>query len=594
MASRVTFARLRLRSFAVLGLFALPPIALACGGKTSADPDSGTTPDSQADAQVDGPIEDVISPPPDGTPPPDTDPPPVSPTDKVDLLLVIDNSLSMSDKQAELARRVPELVAALTNPPAGPGRKAIADLHIGVITSSLGSHGTSACDPGSTSAHNNDHAHLLPRAGEGGGAGCPTPVAASALTWTFGASSSARFSGVAGVHDLQVATTCVVQSAREDGCGYEETLESMYHFLIDPKPYAKAEVKCTFGVSGDNCTTGGSPNRIEVTGVDDELLKERASFLRPDSVVQIVILSDENDFSLKPAQLNWLPWGYGAGQMQRGFAACKNVPDDFEPETAAEYMDLHSRYDCKSCFEDTSDPNCAVPWAKDKLNADPDDRNLRGFHMTQRFGYNFLWSRERYVQGLTSKAVPSVDASGAVVSMPNPLFSGGRAVGNVFFATIVGVTPSLVQDASGAPRTLGAAEWNKIISPDLTVRDPHMIESIAPRPGVKKFAGDRTIDPANGGDRDVSNGDDLQFACIGPRAVTTASFDCEGSNPELTNPLCDPGHFQPYFKAYPGLRHLRVAHDLGARAVVGSVCSASLSPVMAAIADKLQAALKGR
>jgi hypothetical protein len=166
----------------------------------------------------------------------------------------------------------------------------------------------------------------------------------------------------------------------------------------------------------------------------------------------------------------------------------------------------------------------------------------------------------------------------------------------VFFAAIVGVTPNLVQDKSGAPIVLGPSEWDRIVSPDLAKRDPHMIESIEPRTkyGVKKFAGDRSVDPMNGGDRDIQQGDDLQYACIGPRAVTTKSSDCEGAVPEANSPLCDPGGTQPFFKAYPGLRHLRLAHDLGARAVVGSVCSASLSPVMAAIADKLQVALRGR
>ncbi len=98
----------------------------------------------------------------------------VTRVDKVDLLLVVDNSPSMADKQAELARRMPELIAKLTNdtpdPRTGkPGNAA--DLHVGVITSSLGSHGSSACAPSRTSKANDDRGHLLPRAGEGGGTG---------------------------------------------------------------------------------------------------------------------------------------------------------------------------------------------------------------------------------------------------------------------------------------------------------------------------------------------------------------------------------------------------------------------------------------
>ena len=563
----------------------VPTVVLACGGKTADGPGGA---DSGVDASVDvGPLPDT-TPIPDDVPSfPDTPVPPV-PTDQVDLLFVVDNSQSMSDKQGELAKRVPELVAALTSPPAGSGRKAIGDLHVGVITSSLGSHGTSACAVSIAGEHNDDKGHLLPRVD----ATCAGAVTASALTWVFDPAKPATFKGDGGVAGMQAATSCVITSAHDDGCGYEETLESMYHFLVDPAPYASAEVKCTFGATGDACGT----NKIVVTGTDDELLKERAAFLRPHSVVQIVILTDENDFSLKPAQLNWLPWGYGAGQMMRGWKACETVPDDFEPETGAEYNTLHATYDCFSCFEDTSDPNCKVPWAKDKLNADADGRNLRGFHMVQRFGYNFLWGRQRYVNGLTNPTVPGIDASGALVSLPNPLFSAGRSAGNVFVAAIVGVPPALVADSAGAPRALGSADWDKIIGPNLSKRDPHMIESIAPRTayGVAHYAGDRTIDPVNGGDRDNLDGDDLQYACIGARATTVRGNECSGANPELVNPLCQAGGTQPYYKAYPGLRHLRFVHDFGANGIVGSICAGSFSPVMSAIADKMQSALKGR
>jgi hypothetical protein len=575
---------MRFHRFCFASLF--PVVAVACGGKTegAGDPDSAALGDAPYDGSYVVP-DSVSDTPVDPDAPP---PPPPSPSDKVDLLLVVDNSSSMSDKQGELAKRIPELVSALTNPPAGSGRTAIGDLHVGVITSSLGSHGTSACDPTTTNIHNNDHGHLLPR----GDATCAGAVTASALSWTFDPAGTASFEGVAGVDGVQAATACVVASAKDDGCGYEETLESMYHFLIDPAPYLTAEVKCTFGATGDAC---GS-NKIEVRGTDSELLAERKAFLRPDSVVQIVVLSDENDFSLKPAQLNWLPWGYGAGQMQRGWKACETVPDDFEPETGAEYAALHSTYKCFSCFENTADPNCSVPWPKVKLNSDTDGRALRGFHQINRYGYSFLWGRQRYVDGLTKSTVPGIDSSGALVGMPNPLFAGGRPPGNVFLAVIVGVPPLLVGDASGAPRPLSGADWERIASADLAKRDPHMIESIAPRTayGVTKFAGDRTVDSVNGGDRDIPDGDDLQYACIGPRATTTATPECSGPSPAVTNPMCGPGGTQPYYKAYPGLRHLRIAHDFGANALVGSICNASFSPVMTAIADKIQPALKGR
>ncbi len=531
----------------------------------------------------------------------------VTRVDKVDLLIVVDNSISMADKQSELGRRMPELVAALTDPTPDPVTKKpsnVLDMHVGVITSSLGSHGTSACAVEITNRANNDRAHLLPRSGEGGGSGfkvnavapygeptaspCPTPVASTALSWTFKADATppAQFKGAAGADQLQTATSCVVQSAKENGCGYEETWEAMYHFLVDPAPYAKAEVKCTFGISGDACGN----NKIVVEGVDNEVLTQRKAFLRQDSLLAVVVLSDENDFSLKPAGLNWLPWGYGKGQMQRGWAACANVPDDFEPETAAEFKKLHDEYKCFSCFEDASDPNCKVKWATDPLNNDVDGRNERGWNQTQRFGYNFLWGRQRYVDAFTKGQVFGSDNKLAA----NPIFQGGfRSQDLIVVATIVGVPKALVTNPDGKPKELSGEDWDKIVGP-IGKRDPHMIESIKPRDGVPKFAGDRSVDPMNGGDRDVTDGDDLQYACIAPRSDTSKGNDCDAPDSDKKNPLCGAGATQPYFKGYPGLRHLRIAKDLGISGFVASICNDTYRPAIQGITDKLKAALNSQ
>jgi len=89
--------------------------------------------------------------------------------DKIDLLFMIDNSISMADKQAVLKEAVPDLVNRLVSPncvkedgtadkagtpdnpdqncPAGEVREfnAIKNIHIGVITSSIGGHGSTLC-----------------------------------------------------------------------------------------------------------------------------------------------------------------------------------------------------------------------------------------------------------------------------------------------------------------------------------------------------------------------------------------------------------------------------------------------------------------
>ncbi|MBI4701294.1 MAG: hypothetical protein HY744_09065, partial [Deltaproteobacteria bacterium] len=109
--------------------------------------------------------------------------------DKVDILLAIDNSRSMADKQQILKEAVPDLVGALVNPrcvdendkacknqPQDPGAvceasckrefEPIKDIHIGLISSSIGGHGADACDPEEDPTQNfsvNDKAHLLSR-----------------------------------------------------------------------------------------------------------------------------------------------------------------------------------------------------------------------------------------------------------------------------------------------------------------------------------------------------------------------------------------------------------------------------------------------
>src|SRR5690606_1260008 len=108
--------------------------------------------------------------------------------DKMDLLFVVDNSTSMADKQALLGRAVPALVERLVHPDCvrtdGDGRVTgrqpaengscpddfqlaftpLDDIHIGIITSSLGGHGGDLCSSAAPNWNEtqNDRARLLP------------------------------------------------------------------------------------------------------------------------------------------------------------------------------------------------------------------------------------------------------------------------------------------------------------------------------------------------------------------------------------------------------------------------------------------------
>src|SRR5687767_5570745 len=89
-----------------------------------------------------------------------------SAVNKIDLLFMIDNSRSMADKQVTLSQAVPALVRRLVTPPCigdggmplgmvvdaegrcaqgRPEFRPIRDIHVGVITSSLGAHGGELC-----------------------------------------------------------------------------------------------------------------------------------------------------------------------------------------------------------------------------------------------------------------------------------------------------------------------------------------------------------------------------------------------------------------------------------------------------------------
>jgi hypothetical protein len=505
----------------------------------------------------------------------------VQKVEKLDLLIVVDNSSSMKDKQSELGRRIPELIADVTKPTVDPDTGRVSqlfDVHVGVITSSLGSFGTGACHSGWYGPHMDDRAHLLPRENACG------VTAGKTLSWVKDAArdKNAQFVGDTGATDLQTASSCVVSSVDDRGCGFEATWEAVYRFLADPAPYEQAKVNCVLPTTEGSYSCSGE---VKVSGVDNALLAQRKAFLRDDSLLAVIVLADENDFSAKPVSSNWMPWGLP--QMPRGWSTCANVPDDFEPDDGAGFALLKQQYNCTSCAIDGNDPNCKAKWPT--AEGDFDHLNLHGFHQIQRYGYNTLWSRKRYVNAFTARNVLGSDGRMGT----NGVFVGGKRTNDmIVVAGIVGVPQGLVMDGE-KPKTLTSADWDRMISPDLSKRDPHMIESVMPRAGLRAFNGDRTVDPIHGGER-VSlskSWSDLQYACIAPRATPSGGDDCRTSSEAASNPLCSGIDQQPYFKAYPGLRHLRILHELGDSGFVGSICSESYRPAIRGITDKIKAAV---
>ena len=106
--------------------------------------------------------------------------------DKIDLLFMIDNSVSMADKQEILKAAVPVLLGRLVAPicvdgnGSADGRQRstrtanvrlrtspefapINDIHIGIVSSSLGAHGGTVCSAPAAGDDGNPHAPRRPK-----------------------------------------------------------------------------------------------------------------------------------------------------------------------------------------------------------------------------------------------------------------------------------------------------------------------------------------------------------------------------------------------------------------------------------------------
>jgi hypothetical protein len=594
--------------------------------------------------------------------------------DKIDLLFMIDNSLSMADKQQILAAAVPVLVERLITPtcvdmngnPIGSGVvadgngtcaqgvpefKPIQDIHIGIVTSSLGDHGSNdVCSDaqaqadvaaGGAQPFYNDKAELVPS----------VRPAANLYTWNnsgFLVWDPRDQTTVSDPHtpittnETDANTfinnfTSEITATTELGCGFEAQLESWYRFLVDPEPVA------TMSNDGQNSVRPTAADG-KTTLVNDVVLEQRAAFLRPDSLLAIVMLTDENDCSIvdENGTQGWLTsYKGGVGQltwhMPRANSACQN-PNDPCCRPCSSPAPTGS-----TCADNASDTTCALGAT---LSLDEDAMNERCYDMKQRFGVDLLYPASRYVEGLSQKFITPRFGGGQV---PNPLYAAGsmgqppREADLVFLAAIIGVpwqdiaTSDSLQGRSltylTAQELMDNQVWPMILGDpdnDVAPTDPFMIESIDPRPaGTPDPAfpsaaitpsNSTTLNPINGHEQDpLPERDDLEFACIFPLtdpltpAECTANADacdCNADEFDKHSPLCQgvtatADGSQLYAKAYPGVRELQVLEGFGANSIVASICPKNLqavgtpasdpdfgyNPAVGAIVERLKEAL---
>ncbi len=477
--------------------------------------------------------------------------------DKVDLLFDIDNSASMGDKQAYLAKAIPDLLTRLVQPNcvdanmnvtgkaslsgtcADPSSNAefppVHNMHIGIVSSSLGSRLGNQCQPdamqttpqGMIPRHNDDEAHLLNRTADPNnltnyteGTLADAPPIDDFLDWFPPASINPSNAGITytgptpvsiGPGDGSVLSSDfqqLVTGVHQFGCGIESQLESWYRFLIQPDPYASLKT-----------VTSGKNQVAQWAGVDTTILQQRADFLRPDSLVAILVLTDENDSEVDVRSFGGTAWNFMTSSPSfnppRGTQICLTNPGD---------------PGCTSCAfgKNGGDPNCTTNGG---VYSDPHDwgadLNLRHVHEKAKYGVSVQFPIQRYVLGLTSTRVPDRDseyppgatsyqglASGNLKCV-NPLYaaklpsSGGNANWNpssdelcnltpgtrkpglIFYAHIGGVPHQLLQMDPKNPDspqkdTLTQDDWTLILGKDpenfdYTGIDPHMVEDYQPR-----------------------------------------------------------------------------------------------------------------
>jgi hypothetical protein len=584
----------------------------------------------------------------------------VTTTDKVDLLFMIDNSVQMADKQVILKDAVPVLLSRLTDPacvsaegaptgmsassgcPGGkPQFKPVTDIHIGIVSSSLGAHGGVVCSAGVATDNLDDKAHLIGSLRPGTFDVAKTWNNSGFLAWDPAGTQNVP-AGMSDGKALVATFQDMIAATGEHGCGYEASLESWYRFLVDPEPPA------TVTLSSSTTTRSSKTTSAGCTGCDDTLLAQRKAFLRSDSALVIVMLSDENDCSIRDDGVGWFVGS--TARMPHSTAACDTNPNDPCCRSCAQ----REASPPTGCGSLTSDPVCgAVPAGQQYATYDAlhDSLNLRCFAQHRRFGFDLLYETSRYVQAL-SAATLFVQSS-PTIAVRNPLFSGApgkpvRAPSLVFLAGIVGVPwQDIASDASqtGAglayltAKELAAKDrWSALLGdpsagPPVPPSDPFMIESIAPRTGMNSIASPPVAivqygsmnphaNPINGHEQNIESfNDDLQYACTFPLATARecAAGDAEcacspsraGDSLDVmsrNSPVCQGGadiNTQTGAKAYPATRELQVLKDFGDNAIIGSICpkvviSASPSsdpaygynPVMLQIADRLSAVLK--
>jgi hypothetical protein len=191
--------------------------------------------------------------------------------DRVDLLFVIDDSVSMQSERVHLVTEIPRLVNVLASGDRdGDGVRDFEpaeSLHVGIVTTDVGG-GTSGL------AHCGMGTHGVLDRRSSTAAGCGAPPSSGIFDFRSERDDSVAFASDVG---------CTA-SAPLDGCGVEQPLEAALRALSLSAP-------TTWTRAGYEPPTFGDGSLGNGDGAN-------AGFLRPDSMLAIVVITNEDDCSV--------------------------------------------------------------------------------------------------------------------------------------------------------------------------------------------------------------------------------------------------------------------------------------------------------